>query len=184
MPVLRSLLLGMMLLFGAGPAAHAQPAGAVSEDVLKAVLLFKLPLYIQHDDDKAMAVDPPRDLVICVLGRTTISETLKQLAQTPVEGRSVDLRLFRAAEQAHACDLIFVARSETVRLDQHLSSFAAWPAVTVSDIPGFAAAGGMVEFALRGDGPGLSILINRGAALERGLEFSAQLLRLARIVGE
>jgi ABC-type uncharacterized transport system substrate-binding protein len=40
----------------------------------------------------------------------------------------------------------------------------------------------MVEFALRGDGSGIQILINRKAAQKQGIEFNAQLLRLAKIV--
>jgi hypothetical protein len=54
--------------------------------------------------------------------------------------------------------------------------------VTVSDIEGFAQSGGIVEFSLRSDGSGVLILINRKAAQKQGIEFNAQLLRLARIV--
>jgi hypothetical protein len=52
--------------------------------------------------------------------------------------------------------------------------------VTVSDIPGFAKAGGMVELTVSGEHVG--VMLNRRAAQKQGLEFNAQLLRLARVV--
>ena len=55
--------------------------------------------------------------------------------------------------------------------------------VTVSDIDGFARAGGMVELAVNPEGGNLlNILINRKAAQAQNIQFNAQLLRLARVV--
>ncbi len=52
--------------------------------------------------------------------------------------------------------------------------------MTVSDIPGFARAGGMIELPLEGER--VAIVLNRRAAQSRGIEFNAQLLRLARVI--
>jgi len=52
----------------------------------------------------------------------------------------------------------------------------------VSDIAGFAKAGGMVEFSLGGEGAAVSILVNRKSAQKQSIEFNAQLLRLAKVV--
>jgi hypothetical protein len=52
--------------------------------------------------------------------------------------------------------------------------------VTVSDIPGFAQLGGMIELPLEGERVG--IVINRSSARKSGFEFNAQLLRLARVI--
>jgi hypothetical protein len=54
--------------------------------------------------------------------------------------------------------------------------------VTVSEISGFAKAGGMVELSLGGAGSPVAILINRQSARQKSIEFNAQLLRLAKVV--
>jgi len=76
--------------------------------------------------------------------------------------------------------MIFIPRSEAANLASWLERAAARQMVTVSDIPGFARSGGMIELPLEGERVG--IVINRRSAQKRGFEFNAQLLRLARVV--
>lgn len=52
--------------------------------------------------------------------------------------------------------------------------------MTVSDIPGFARSGGMIELPLEGER--IAIVINRRSAQKKAIEFNAQLLRLARVI--
>jgi hypothetical protein len=80
------------------------------------------------------------------------------------------------------CEFLFVSRSEAAQLDAVLRRPAKSGVVTVSDIEGFARAGGMVEFAVGEKGAAVGILINRKAAQRAGIEFNAQLLRLATVV--
>lgn len=77
---------------------------------------------------------------------------------------------------------MFISRSESFNLGEVLKKIVKPSLVTVSDIEGFARAGGMVEFALSDKGAGVSILINRKAAQKQDIEFNAQLLRLAIVV--
>lgn len=159
---------------GASPL-HAQ---AVSEYALKSALLFKLPKFVYRSG----ATAGNRTIEMCVLGRNPFDGALEKLAQTPIDERAVNvLRLTNAAE-AGGCDFIFVARSEADNLEAILRRLAAFPLVTVSDIEGFARAGGMVEFALGRENAAIAILINRKAARMQSVEFNAQLLRLARVV--
>jgi hypothetical protein len=156
----------------------AQPAAA-PEHALKAVLLFKLPLFVYR------AQPPGGDsVVLCVLGHSGLEDALQELAATPIDGRRVELRTLQSGAGAQGCELLFIGRSESRRLADLLDAVKAATAVTVSDIEGFAAAGGMVELGVRGEGKGLAIIINRRAARAHGIEFNAQLLRLARTVGD
>ena len=76
-----------------------------------------------------------------------------------------------------------VARSEADHLRSTLRQLGRAQVVTVSDIDGFARAGGMVELAVNPEGGNLlNILINRKAAQAQNIQFNAQLLRLARVV--
>ena len=167
------LLLVLLLATG----ARAQPAPA-PEYAVKSALLFKLPRFVYLP-----RLEGGTRIVLCVLGRNPFGGALAKLAQTPIDGRSVQLRQPESAAQALDCDFVFIARSEADRLRPTLAKLGEAPVVTVSDIDGFAQAGGMVEMALSPDGGGsLDILINRKAAQAHHINFNAQLLRLARIV--
>lgn len=170
-----ALALGVLALLAAG--ARAQPAPA-PEYAVKSALLLKLPRFVYLP-----RLEGGTRISLCVLGRNPFGGVLARLAQAPIDGRSVELRQPESAAQALDCDFVFIARSEADRLRPTLARLSEAPVVTVSDIDGFAHAGGMVELAFNPDaGDSLSILINRKAAQAHNIHFNAQLLRLARIV--
>jgi len=152
----------------------AQP---VSEYALKSALLFKLPQFVYRQE-----MDRSVPLSICVLGSNPFGNALERLAQMPIDGRPVRTVRLDGPRDASACDFVFISRSESSGLDGILRRVSTYPVVTVSDIEGFARSGGMVELALGNEGVAISILINRRAAQRQGIEFNAQLLRLAKVV--
>lgn len=165
------------LLALAAPPALAQPVPTpVPEYALKAALFFKLPPFVYRP-----GADRDAPIGMCLLGRNPFGNALEKLAQVPVDGRPVQLRRMAGGADAAGCEFVFISRSEADDLDRLLHQLAGKAVVTVSDIDGFARAGGMVEFAL-GDEGAIAILINRAAAQRLGFEFNAQLLRLARVV--
>jgi len=173
------LSLALMLLGLALPpsSARAQPAPA-PEYAVKSALLFKLPRFVYLP-----RLEGGTRITLCVLGKNPFGGALASLARSPIDGRSIELQQPEGAAQALDCDFVFIARSETDRLRSTLAKLSEAPVVTISDIEGFAVAGGMVELALNPDGSGaLSILINRKVAQAHNIHFNAQLLRLARIV--
>ncbi|GAB1392748.1 hypothetical protein MASR1M60_09110 [Rhodocyclaceae bacterium] len=152
----------------------AQP---VSEYALKSALLFKLPQFVYRQE-----MDRSVPLSICVLGSNPFGSALERLAQNSLDGRAVRTVRLDGAREAAACDLVFISRSEAGGLDGILRRIGGFPVLTVSDIEGFARSGGMVELALGSEGTAINILINRRAAQRQGIEFNAQLLRLAKVV--
>lgn len=167
-----ALLLAFALLVLGIPPAGAQ---GVSEQVLKTALFYKLPLFIYRTEKL------PR-VVVCTIGETPLDRAEEKLPEALLDGRRVDLRAISGAADAEECEFVFIGRAEAGRLDSLLRRLASRRLVTVSDLDGFSRAGGMVEFALRPDRSGIQILINRKAAQRQGIEFNAQLLRLAKIV--
>jgi len=168
----------LLLLLASMPALPTLAQGAgVSEYAVKSALLFRLPQFVYRPDD---AADPL--MTICLLGSNPFGGALEKLAQTPIDGQRIWYRKLSSMAEANACDFIFISRSEVGNLDAILRVLARTPVVTVSDIAGFARAGGMVEFSLAADGSAVGILINRKAAQKQNIEFNAQLLRLARVV--
>lgn len=165
-----------LLLVSLGGTAHAQGT-PVSEYALKSALLFKLPQFVYRQ-----GMDRGTPLSICVLGNNPFGNLLERLAQTLIDGRSVRAVRLDGLREASACEFLFISRSESNGLDGILRRLSGYPVVTVSDIEGFARSGGMVELALGSEGSAISILINRRAAQRQGIEFNAQLLRLAKVV--
>ena len=165
-----------LLLASFQSLAPAQ-APAVSESALKSALFFKLPQFVYRPDEVR-----ERPLLLCLLGSNTFNAAFEKLAQVPIDGRAVQYAKLASAADAGRCDFLFIAQSEASQLDTTLRRLSALPMVTVSDIAGFAKAGGMVELALGGAGAPVNILINRRAARLQNVEFNAQLLRLARVV--
>lgn len=72
--------------------------------------------------------------------------------------------------------VLFIGGNQEARVQHWLDSTKKLPILTVSDIPGFADKGGMIELVRRGDG--LAFRINRHAIADSGLYVSAQLLQL------
>lgn len=187
---IRRVLLAVLLAFGSlAPAARAQtPAPAVSEQALKAVLFYKLPLFTYRERDVRGGV-----LTLCTLGRTQLDDALRNLVESELaeskereqaDGLSRRFHVLPGVEDIAQCAFVFVGRSEAARLGPLLTELARPGLVTVSDIRGFARAGGMVELAVKGRGEGLAIVINRRAARDAGVEFMAQLLRLAEVIDD
>ena len=111
------------------------------------------------------------DLKYAVTGTSGVEE--KQVAGHPIALRHTDT----VPTTPGACHLLFVSRSEAGRLDRILAGVAGLPVLTVSDIPGFAASGGVFEFRNR-DGR-LAFVINNTRARASGIQVSASLLALA-----
>ncbi len=117
-------------------------------------------------------------LRVCVLGEDPFGPALERLEGKRVRGRRISVGRCSSGG-ACDCEVVFVSRSERGRLAADLARLG--PGVlTVSDIPGFAGAGGMIELVLV-DGK-VRFRINRGAAERAGLRLSSRLLHLAEDV--
>lgn len=167
------------LLVGCLALPATADTGAVSEYAIKAVLFYKLPQFV-YLPGSAKAGE--RAAILCGLGEHPVVDALEKLADSPIQSRVAAYRSVDGAAGAGHCDLVFIAGDQADNLDGILYRLKDKGVVTVSDIPGFAKTGGMVEFARHPEKDGVQILINRKAAQKLGIEFNAQLLRLARIV--
>lgn len=163
---------GLALWLGlAGWLALPAAAQEISEYGMKAVLFYRLPQFIYWPTEEKS----PSPLILCVIGKNPFGTTINQLNQG---GAAIDIRL--APTDPSACHLLFISRSESGNLESWLSRTDGRRVITVSDIAGFARAGGMIELPLEGERVG--IVINRRTAQKKGFEFNAQLLRLARVI--
>ncbi|KAB2924414.1 MAG: YfiR family protein [Dechloromonas sp.] len=166
---LRAGLLALLL------ASFTLPSRAQAQDIseygMKAVLFFRLAQFVYWPGNKPA----PRPTILCVVGRNPFGTALSLIDASTGE---VEVRL--APSELGACHLLFIPRSEAAGMNGWLERAAGRELITVSDLPGFARSGGMIELPLEGERIG--IVLNRTAAQRRGFEFNAQLLRLARVI--
>lgn len=163
---LRVFCVALLAMLPPGPSAQE-----VSEYGMKAVLFYRLSHFVYWPT----GVTAPKPTVLCVVGRNPFGNTLGQ-----IDGGNPNIEVRSPPTDLSPCHLLFIPRSELANLGHWLERSGNRMLVTVSDIPGFARAGGMIELPL--DGARVGIVVNRHAAQAKGFEFNAQLLRLARVI--
>jgi hypothetical protein len=125
---------------------------------------------------------PGEPLHLCVLGEDPFGDTLEPLVRRHgVDERPLELRHPRTSREAAGCQLLFIARSESERLDEVLAATAGHGVLTVGDSEGFAGRGVIINLFVADEKVGFEV--NQDVARREGFELSAKLLKLARLVG-
>ncbi|SPE42612.1 conserved hypothetical protein [Candidatus Sulfopaludibacter sp. SbA3] len=168
----REIWLGSILLIAAHATLFAQSAG---EYEIKAVFLYKFASFVQWPDDGS------GPLCIGVLGQDPFGTALEEA----VRGKSINSRPFlvrrsRKAQDLEACQIVFIAVSESKQLRALLSHLQT-AVLTVGDMPEFCESGGIIGFDLMDRR--IRLRINLEAAQRARLQLSSKLLSLAKLVG-
>jgi hypothetical protein len=125
--------------------------------------------------------NPYRPFVFGIIGRSPFGDVLDQFyLKQAIKGKEVQIRYCRTPDDLESCDLLFICASEKDRLGSILGRTRQKPVLTVSDTPGFAQAGVMVNFTKEGGRLGLEL--NAATAKEGGIRFASGLLQFARVV--
>lgn len=156
------------------PPTHA----ATGEDALKLAFTYNIARFVTwpaRDTGEASAFR------LCVMGRDAYriaSENLgsRRVGALPISVVAVE----RPADAAGHCDLLYLAGLVDGGADAFVGEVDADPVLTVSDTPGFAELGGIVELTRRSDR--VAMRINVAASRRAGLTISSQLLSLATLV--
>lgn len=165
------------MLAGAS-AAFAQSASR--EYQVKAVFLFNFAQFV----DWPAATFPTRDapLVIGVLGDDPFGPLLEEAVRgEKAGGHPLEVRHYDSFEQAD-CQILFISRSETGRLEPVLAALNGRPILTVSDVENATRRGAMIRFV--NESNRIRLRINLEVAKRAGLTISSKLLRAAEIVGD
>jgi hypothetical protein len=160
-----------------GAGARAQ---ATDEYRLKAAFLYNFVKFVEWPPQTFRS--PAEPIVIGVLGKDPFGDAL--LAATAgkmFEGRGFQVRQVSDAQQAAACQILFISSSERKRLGVLFSQIG-HGILTVGEADNFTAEGGVVNFKL--EGGTVRLQINIEAARKQQLHISAKLLSLAEIVGK
>jgi hypothetical protein len=118
---------------------------------------------------------------IGILGKDPFGKKFDEATRREhIKGMPVTVRRAHKAEQLADCQIIFIADSELDRLDEIARTFEHKPVLLVTDQPGAAQHGSMINF-FKEDSK-VRFEFNLTAAERTGLKFSAKLLQVGRIV--
>ncbi len=173
----------LITLLIAGSFACLVPKVYAQEDVtsnqLKAVLLYKLSRFVTWP----AAVEPTSEpLTFCVAQHDDFGAYLDALSmQSFQQGASIKLTyLPDDMVGINTCHLAFASKSADKSFQQKLATLITHATLTVSDVPGFAKAGGMIEIIRRNHR--LGFVINMAAVRQAGLRIAAPLLQMSTLL--
>lgn len=125
----------------------------------------------------AAFADAGAPFVVCVAGDDPFGAAFEPFRHGQVVGRPLIVQPASTAPLTRSCQILFVAESEGPRLTMLLGALGSAPILTVSDLEGFAANGGMIQLYLSSGK--IRFEINRAAAEHAGLKVDARLLKLS-----
>lgn len=179
-----ALRAGIWLLFalavaGLLPALAAAQASESSETEMKAANVFNFTKFVEWPD--SAFDDPQAPVVFGIVGGGRLAFQLQRItAGQKVQGRNMVVRKQSFGDDLRGCHLLFISASEGQHAAQILAGLKDSSVLTVSDMDGFADAGGMVQIAI--EAGRARFVVNLDAATQSRLRVSAKLLALARVI--
>jgi len=159
--------------------ASAAASPVASEYQVKATFLYNFTKFTDWPTNAFASLNAP--IVIGTLGEDPFGQTMDDIVRGEVVGsRPLAVKRLRAGDDLRGCHVLFICRSEKERLLEALSQLKDSPVLSVGEIEGFPEQGGVANLLLVSKT--VKIEINQAAAEQAGLQISAKLLKLARLV--
>lgn len=170
-----ALLLCSSLLSLYGTAQQTHP----TEYQVKAAYLYNFGKFVRWQ----VPAPGSDSFDICVLGKDPLGSALAPMvAGEKIEGKRIVVRNIANPPDAAHCRILFVSSPEESRLKSIAAAARQSNSLTVSDIPGFAQRGGMIELVSQ-EGR-IRFEVNVTAISDAGMAVSSELLKVAvKIIG-
>ncbi len=154
----------------------SMPAWSQFEEyALKAAFIEKFTHFVEWPDDSKKVFK------LCVIGDNPFNGALQNLATlSRIKNKPAVFDNIENADSAQGCAMLFIDTSNQPFLRKILERLHNSPVLTISDTPGFAQQGVMINF-IRKDSK-IHFEINPEAAQAAGLKISSRLLKLATII--
>ena len=149
----------------------------VSVPALKAAFLSNFVKFAEWPEDQRA---PGRVFTFCVSGDKAVSAALQQSLTDHPGTAPMSVIVVTPEAPLHSCQMLYVGGTDLRQARRVIDALKGAAVFTVSDIEGFAEAGGVAE--LRLEKGRMRFAINPGAAQRGHLTLSAKLLSLATIV--
>jgi hypothetical protein len=149
-------------------------AEQVSEQTVKAGFLYNFVKFTQWPGAREGDRSP---LQICTPGSQPLDGQFVLLNGRPIGSRTIEIRTNVPASEWRNCPVLFIAESDTSRMEVTIRSLGNAPVLTVSDAPEFVQAGGMIGMST--ENSRVRFDVNLGAAQRAGIALNSQMVKLA-----
>ena len=151
------------------------------EALVKAAFIYNFVKFVEWPDGKAITQQSNID--ICVLGSSDVGSASSVFKAASSAKLSISLKRESSWKNAAGhCHVLFISQSEEGKLGEIVGGLQGSPVLTVSDIDGFADAGGMIGF-VNSDNK-IKLEINKRSILATGMRVDAKLLEIAlKVIG-
>jgi hypothetical protein len=158
-----------------GAQAAAQPVSAAQ---LKAAYLFNFVQFVEWPAQVPLSGAP---FVLCVVNDEAVASALEQTIKgRTAGGHSLGVRRLGTGAPLPVCHVLYFAAVHEKQLANVIGTLSGRLVLTVSDVPGFAKVGGMVE--LYREDARMRIAVNVDALQRSGVRLSSRVLQIATIV--
>jgi len=161
--------------------SSGQSAGRVTpaEYEVKAAFLFNFVKFI--DWPSACHLNATSPILVGVVGKDPFGDALESvIGQKKVKGRNLTIRRYQDIADIDSCHVLFIAESESSRLDRVFDHLNGRSVLTVSDMDAFTQRGGIIQLYVKANK--VRFEINLDSAENINLKISAKLLNLAETV--
>lgn len=164
------VLIGISMMLLSFQSAWAQ------KEKFHSIFIYNFSKYVKWPEDQNTG-----KFVIGVYGSSIIEKDLVEMAASKkVNGLPIEVRHFKSVEGLDQCHIIYVASSESGKIDQIISKTNSKPILIVTDKPGLANRGAAINF-VELDGK-IKFELNQQNAESRGLKVAGALTSLAIVV--
>jgi hypothetical protein len=165
-------MLALAVALWPGRVALAQD---VTEPALKAAFIYNFARFTTWPPDL-----PATDsFVICVLGDTAVGDALERaVAGRQLMDRPITITRVNPATPKRTCRILYVSGVPVREAAAVVAELRETPVLTISNVEGFASAGGMTQFFF--EHGQLRFRIHLESAKRAGLQISSRLLVMAR----
>jgi hypothetical protein len=172
------LLMLFLMLASAGRSFAADPQ-MLSEYQIKAAFFFNFTRFVEWPETAFVTATAP--ILACVAGETPLTDlVIDVVAGKVVNGRAVSIRRVKVSDDLRRCNLLFISAAEERRADEILAGLKKTSTLTVGETPGFAQAGGMINFSIQENK--VKLELNLDATTRAGLKVNSKLIAVSRLV--
>jgi len=174
MPAIKLLFICLSLWCHSICISYAHPSVEKGE-LLKASFIIKVTKFINWPNKTR-----PKPLFLCSLGNDRLVNAFHVIAKESTLIQTINIKIIVDKSTFEQCHVLYIALSEKGSYQSLDIIRAKLPILTISELPGFAVAGGIIE--LNYDTGKIQFDINLDKAHLNALNISSHLLKLAQNV--
>ena len=175
-----ALTIGCLLSILMPAAAQEETSKPFDAYKVKAVFLYNFTKFVKWPDGYSLATTHSAN--VCIYGDNPFEGKLDILEKVSSAELAFHVKKNVSVSDFPQCQILFVSKSEAGNIEQVIADTKKRPILTVSDIDGFAAKGGVIEMKKSENNIGkesIKLIINLESADAKNLEIDAQCLAIA-----